>query len=65
MRDWAATLPDPAAVLRGQAAMHLTNRLATPEEIAAAIAYLSGTGTASISGISLDVNAGRSSQVTA
>ena len=34
MREWAATLPDPDAVLRGQASMHLTNRLATADEIA-------------------------------
>jgi NAD(P)-dependent dehydrogenase (short-subunit alcohol dehydrogenase family) len=36
MRDWAETMPDPEEVLRGQAAMHLTNRMASPDEIAAA-----------------------------
>src|SRR4029450_11509419 len=31
MRGWAATMPDPEDTLRGQAAMHLTKRLARPE----------------------------------
>src|SRR5206468_2669534 len=40
MRQWAGTLPDPAAVLQQQAAMHLVGRMATPEEIADAILFL-------------------------
>jgi NAD(P)-dependent dehydrogenase (short-subunit alcohol dehydrogenase family) len=58
MRSWAATLPNPEAVLREQAAMHLTNRLATPEEIAEAIAFLASPSAAFITGIALPVDGG-------
>ena len=58
MRKWAATLPDPEAVLRGQAAMHLTNRLASPEEIAAAIAFLASPAASFITGVALPVEGG-------
>jgi NAD(P)-dependent dehydrogenase (short-subunit alcohol dehydrogenase family) len=58
MRDWAATLPDPEAVLRGQAAMHLTNRLATGDEIAAAITFLASPSASFITGIALPVEGG-------
>ncbi len=58
MRDWAATLPDPAAILRGQAAMHLTNRLASPEEIAAAILFLASPDASFITGVALPVEGG-------
>ena len=58
MRDWAATLPDPEAVLRGQAAMHVMNRMATPQEIASAIVFLSSPDAAFITGIALPVEGG-------
>ena len=58
MRHWAATLPDPEEVLRGQAAMHLTNRLASPEEIAAAILFLASPEAAFITGVALPVEGG-------
>ena len=58
MRNWAATLPDPDAVLRDQAAMHLTNRLATPAEIAQAIAFLASPSASFITGIALPVDGG-------
>ena len=58
MRQWAATLPDPEAVLREQAAMHLTNRLATPQEIAAAIAFLASPAASFITGVALPVEGG-------
>ena len=58
MRSWAATLPDPAAVLRDQAAMHLTNRLATSDEIAAAIAFLASPSASFITGVALPVEGG-------
>ena len=58
MRYWAATLPDPAAVLRDQAAMHLTNRLASPEEIAAAILFLASPDASFITGVALPVEGG-------
>jgi NAD(P)-dependent dehydrogenase (short-subunit alcohol dehydrogenase family) len=58
MRDWAHTLPDPDAVLRGQAGMHLLNRLATPDEIAAAIMFLASPDASFITGIALPVEGG-------
>ena len=58
MRAWAATLPDAAAVLRGQAAMHLTNRLASSEEIASAIMFLASPAASFITGIALPVEGG-------
>jgi len=58
MRQWAATLPDPEAVLRTQAAMHLANRLATSEEIASAIAFLASPEAAFITGVALPVDGG-------
>jgi NAD(P)-dependent dehydrogenase (short-subunit alcohol dehydrogenase family) len=58
MRDWAATLPDPERVLRGQAAMHLTNRLATADEIAAAIVFLASPSASFITGVALPVEGG-------
>jgi NAD(P)-dependent dehydrogenase (short-subunit alcohol dehydrogenase family) len=58
MRRWAATLPDPEATLRDQAAMHLTNRLATAEEIAAAILFLASPSASFITGIALPVEGG-------
>ncbi len=58
MREWAATLPDPAAVLRGQAEMHLTNRLATPDEIASTILFLASPAASFITGVALPVEGG-------
>src|SRR5688572_21456728 len=58
MRDWAATLPNPDAVLRSQASMHLTNRLASPEEIAAAILFLASPDASFITGVALPVEGG-------
>jgi NAD(P)-dependent dehydrogenase (short-subunit alcohol dehydrogenase family) len=58
MRNWAATLPDPEAVLRGQAAMHLMDRMATSEEIAGAIMFLASPAASFITGIALPVEGG-------
>jgi NAD(P)-dependent dehydrogenase (short-subunit alcohol dehydrogenase family) len=58
MRSWAATLPDPEAVLRAQAEMHLLKRLATPEEIASAIAFLASSDASFITGAILPVEGG-------
>jgi NAD(P)-dependent dehydrogenase (short-subunit alcohol dehydrogenase family) len=58
MRGWAATMPDPEEVLRGQAAMHLTNRMATPAEIAAVIMFLASPAASFITGIALPVEGG-------
>ena len=58
MRSWAATLPDPDAVLRDQAAMHLTNRMASSEEIAAAIVFLASPAASFITGVALPVEGG-------
>jgi NAD(P)-dependent dehydrogenase (short-subunit alcohol dehydrogenase family) len=58
MREWASTLPNPEAVLRGQAAMHLTNRLATADEIASAITFLASPSASFITGVALPVEGG-------
>ena len=58
MRSWAGTLPDPDAALADQAAMHLTGRLATPEEIAAAIVFLASPAASFITGVALPVEGG-------
>jgi NAD(P)-dependent dehydrogenase (short-subunit alcohol dehydrogenase family) len=58
MREWAATLPDSAAVLRSQAAMHLPDRMASPDEIAAAIVFLASADASFITGIALPVEGG-------
>ena len=58
LREWAATLPDPAAVLRGQAEMHLTHRLATPDEIASTILFLASPAASFITGVALPVEGG-------
>ena len=58
MREWAATLPDGDAALRAQAAMHLMNRMATPDEIAAAIAFLASPDAAFITGVALPIEGG-------
>lgn len=58
MRQWAETLQDPEAVLRAQAAMHLTNRMATAEEIAAAILFLASPAASFITGVALPVEGG-------
>ena len=58
MRNWAATTGDPVGVLRGQAAMHLTNRMAEPDEIAAAILFLASPAASFITGVALPVEAG-------
>ena len=52
------TLPDPEAVLRGQADMHLLKRLATAEEIASAIAFLASPASSFITGTILPVEGG-------
>ena len=58
MRNWAETLPDPEEVLRGQAAMHLMNRMATPDEIASAILFLASPAASFITGVALPVEGG-------
>ena len=58
LRDWAATLPDPEAVLRGQAHMHLLKRLATADEIASAIAFLASPASSFVTGTILPVEGG-------
>ena len=58
MRSWASTLPDPEAVLRGQAAMHVLDRLATADEIAAAILFLASPAASFITGVALPVEGG-------
>ena len=58
MREWAGTLPDPAAVLQQQSAMHLVGRMATPEEVADAIFFLASPSASFITGVALPVEGG-------
>jgi NAD(P)-dependent dehydrogenase (short-subunit alcohol dehydrogenase family) len=58
MRSWAETLPDPAAILQQQAAMHLMNRMASADEIAAAIAFLASPAASFITGVALPIEGG-------
>jgi NAD(P)-dependent dehydrogenase (short-subunit alcohol dehydrogenase family) len=58
LRSWAQTLPDPEAVLQGQAEMHLLKRLATADEIATAIAFLASSDASFITGAILPVEGG-------
>ena len=58
MRSWAATHPDPDAVLRGQAEMHLLKRLATADDIAATIAFLASPAASFITGTIVPVEGG-------
>ena len=58
MQQWAATLPDPEGVLRQQAEMHLTGRMASPSEIADAILFLASPAASFITGIALPVEGG-------
>jgi len=58
MRNWAATLPNPGEVLRGQAAMHILDRMATAGEIADAIVFLASPAAAFITGVALPVEGG-------
>jgi NAD(P)-dependent dehydrogenase (short-subunit alcohol dehydrogenase family) len=58
LRAWAETLPDPEAVLRGQAAMHLLGRLATADDIASTIAFLASPAASFITGTIVPVEGG-------
>ena len=58
MRSWAATLPDPEGVLRGQADMHLLKRLASADDIANTIAYLASPAASFITGTVIPVEGG-------
>jgi NAD(P)-dependent dehydrogenase (short-subunit alcohol dehydrogenase family) len=58
MREWAATLPDPDAVLHGQAAMHLTGRLASADEIPSVILFLASPAASFITGVALPIEGG-------
>ena len=58
MHQWAATLPDPEGVLRQQAEMHLTGRMASSSEIADAILFLASPAASFITGIALPVEGG-------
>ncbi len=58
LRAWAETLPDPEAVLRGQAEMHLLGRLATADDIASTIAFLASPAASFITGTIVPVEGG-------
>jgi L-fucose dehydrogenase len=58
MRAWAATLPDPEAVLRQQAQMHLPKRMAKPEEIASVVLFLASPAASFMTGTVIPVDGG-------
>jgi NAD(P)-dependent dehydrogenase (short-subunit alcohol dehydrogenase family) len=58
LRAWAETLPDPEAVLRGQAEMHLLGRLATAEDVAATIAFLASPASSFMTGTIVPIEGG-------
>lgn len=58
MQKWAAAQSDPAAVLAGQASMHLLGRMATPDEIADSVAFLASSAASFLTGVILPVEGG-------
>jgi NAD(P)-dependent dehydrogenase (short-subunit alcohol dehydrogenase family) len=58
LRSWAHTLPDPEAVLRGQADMHLLGRLATADDIASVIAFLASPAASFVTGTVVPIEGG-------
>ena len=58
--DYYATFPDPAAERRRVDALHPVGRIAQPEEVAAAIAFLAADECGFMTGVSLMVDGGLS-----
>jgi 2-dehydro-3-deoxy-L-rhamnonate dehydrogenase (NAD+) len=50
---------DPAQVARSMVAMVPMRRLGSPEEVAAAVAYLLGDGSSYVTGVNLEVTGGQ------
>jgi NAD(P)-dependent dehydrogenase (short-subunit alcohol dehydrogenase family) len=55
---WLSETPDPEATIAGIAGQHPLRRVGTPEDIAAAVAFLSSDDAAFVSGASLVVDGG-------
>ena len=58
-RDYAASMPDPEAFAARLAAIHPIGRTGTPEDVAAAVAWLAGGGSAFVTGQVIVVDGGR------
>jgi L-fucose dehydrogenase len=58
MRDWAATLPDPASALRRVADLQVFGRMGTPEEVGRVALFLASDDSSFVTGQGLEVDGG-------
>jgi NAD(P)-dependent dehydrogenase (short-subunit alcohol dehydrogenase family) len=58
MRDWAATLDDPASALARMAALQVCGRMAQPEEIGRVCLFLATEDSSFITGQGIQVDGG-------
>jgi NAD(P)-dependent dehydrogenase (short-subunit alcohol dehydrogenase family) len=60
MREWAATLPDPASALQRVAELQVLGRMAAPEEIGRVCLFLATDDSSFITGQGIEVEGGSS-----